>query len=1031
MDAGPTKIHIQQTRAEYEPYPDGYPEEEPPPPPPKKKKRPSHGRGPVWLFLDEEWKRKVDAQQEIYHKEMEARMKRKIKAMKLKKEEDHNMMIRQVGPDWFQELSPNQLITVDGLGDAIKRDLANGTLLSTQNCLAMLGLLPRPHRRHIEIAMKHCCEDPIEFILTVYHLTKSNRKAYSLNDRLLLSSIVHLSMRSVLRELHVRIPSPPRKYKPSDVRKQRQKTKKKQPHIKRKSPYLVPYTFVPEPPKHTGIYKNCHIQYPESPYFSYLDELREEIAKCTQDETGSEGDDFTFSNRHKRPSGCNEISAITEDESTISVLEREIDEELKVAQKKYNKLPHNNKPRKLLRPSIYRPCIKSIALFNYLKAVDRPEQFSKAVGDDIIFSSDTDNNVTEDNTSKCEYLAKMEEQQLKFVIVGIALGKHGEPIPIISGVVLGKVMDCKCTRKKIAKTLYRNKNIEYPDVKDGECHCEEKKKQVEEECDKILGQIGKCTCWPDLLDNTSSSTLSISNIGSYVRLPSDSDEDKKEKLLEVEPPKPFACGCKEIVDIVLDCAERQIECREDCSKKKRKPTFIIADMKLDEAEDSVPIIVGVKAQQRCDCIVKFQRKIAKFEELRIRQEVQDTLKSCKKKFLITGITTGPNGKPVYILSGTSEEKPCPKCEEMIEWKKREEERIANMPTSSQFPQKFVISGVHHSPVGNVYVLTGVAPTKECECMKLYNAYMERHAPCMDLYERYIAKMKKDAEEYLSELTGDENEQSSEKKTSSSSKSTSIGVLPEGECYGEKEPTLETNLPSTSSEREKIEDIGISEENGVDEDNGLFIHVECGCDDSDDDGDENTEMKRFIVMEEIPCSAVKQMAILKRAIASLARDGFPLAKLPEAHRLPHFHIWMALRCGKHWTMEDRRRLHYLSRFYWHHLDYCNTIVRIQKLKISEEQANRYTWANAKYVKKMTSNLVQHYYRKVRQGIIEDGREYFPSMMDYQLPTKTFRDCYFAYVSNKEEAVFANRPWKVYEFIDYKLIRAKNAEKKCLK
>lgn len=85
MDAGPTKIHVQQTRAAYEPYPEGR-MDEPPPPPAKRKKRPSHGRGPVWLFLDEEWKRKVDFEQEIYKREMEARIKRKIRAMKMKRE---------------------------------------------------------------------------------------------------------------------------------------------------------------------------------------------------------------------------------------------------------------------------------------------------------------------------------------------------------------------------------------------------------------------------------------------------------------------------------------------------------------------------------------------------------------------------------------------------------------------------------------------------------------------------------------------------------------------------------------------------------------------------------------------------------------------------------------------------------------------------------------------------------------------------------------------------------------------------------
>lgn len=273
--------------------------------------------------------------------------------------------------------------------------------------------------------------------------------------------------------------------------------------------------------------------------------------------------------------------------------------------------------------------------------------------------------------------------------------------------------------------------------------------------------LEKCTCWPDPVEDISSSTISISNIGSFVRAPSESDDDVKEKLLEVKKPKAFNCGCKQMVDIVLDCAEKQLECAEICEEKTDRPTFIVTDTKLDEAEDAIPIIAGVKAQPKCDCLQKYHRKIAKYEEIKTTLEVQDTLKSCNKKFLIGGVTTGPDGKPVYILSGISSEKPCKICEEMIEWKKREVQRIANIPDSKQFPQKFVISGVHQSPVGNVYVLSGVAPTKECDCMKLYHAYMDRHAMCMDLYDRYVAKMNKETEEYLSELSPDECEQSSE------------------------------------------------------------------------------------------------------------------------------------------------------------------------------------------------------------------------------------------------------------------------------
>lgn len=90
---------------------------------------------------------------------------------------------------------------------------------------------------------------------------------YSLNDRLLLSGVVHLTMRETLKELHIRIPSPP---PPLKVPKPPPKQK---PPKRYKSPYLVPFTFTPQPRKHTGIYKNNHIQYPDSPYFSYINEL--------------------------------------------------------------------------------------------------------------------------------------------------------------------------------------------------------------------------------------------------------------------------------------------------------------------------------------------------------------------------------------------------------------------------------------------------------------------------------------------------------------------------------------------------------------------------------------------------------------------------------------------------------------------------------------------------------------------------------------------------------------------------------------
>lgn len=84
----------------------------------------------------------------------------------------------------------------------------------------------------------------------------------------MLSAVVHLTMTETLRELHIRIPSPPPPPPPVSVKKKRPPKKKTY-----RSPYLIPFDFKPEPPKHSGIYKDNHRQYPESPYFSYIEAL--------------------------------------------------------------------------------------------------------------------------------------------------------------------------------------------------------------------------------------------------------------------------------------------------------------------------------------------------------------------------------------------------------------------------------------------------------------------------------------------------------------------------------------------------------------------------------------------------------------------------------------------------------------------------------------------------------------------------------------------------------------------------------------
>lgn len=178
--------------------------------------------------------------------------------------DNHFKALAKVGPAWFQELSPLQLVTVDNLKKCIQKDLAEETIINTQENIASLGLVLRPNHNHIKKALKNCCKCPVEFLLILYQLINPTRVKYSINDRLLLSAVVHLTMQETLKELHIRIPSPPRP--PKDLVKIPKLKKKK----KYASPYLIPFTFVRKPSRFSGIYYNKHLQHPQSPYFCYL-----------------------------------------------------------------------------------------------------------------------------------------------------------------------------------------------------------------------------------------------------------------------------------------------------------------------------------------------------------------------------------------------------------------------------------------------------------------------------------------------------------------------------------------------------------------------------------------------------------------------------------------------------------------------------------------------------------------------------------------------------------------------------------------
>lgn len=86
-------------------------------------------------------------------------------------------MLKLAGPDWYQELSPNQLKTIDQLKNCIMMDLRNKTIINTQDNIAALGLVLRPYHKHIETALQNCCACPVEFLLVLYQLIDPERRA--------------------------------------------------------------------------------------------------------------------------------------------------------------------------------------------------------------------------------------------------------------------------------------------------------------------------------------------------------------------------------------------------------------------------------------------------------------------------------------------------------------------------------------------------------------------------------------------------------------------------------------------------------------------------------------------------------------------------------------------------------------------------------------------------------------------------------------------------------------------------------------
>ncbi|XP_044270889.1 uncharacterized protein LOC123015290 [Tribolium madens] len=1084
MDAGDTKIHYQHTVAEYIP---GL--SEPPPPPPPKKRKYFSGGPPQWEFIDEIWSQEQEKMQQHYIEVFQEYVKRTRNNHRFEMMNNHHKAIAMVGPAWFQELSPLQLATVDNLKKCILKDLADDTIINTQENIASLGLVLRPNHKHIAKALKHCCKCPVEFLLILYQLINPKRVKYSINDRLLLSAVVHLTMQETLKELHIRIPSPPRPPKePSKV----SKVKKTQ---KSNSPYLVRFNFVREPPKFTGIYYNKHIQRPQSPYFCYLKELRK-MQQDTRTQSGQE--------------------------------DREIKEELILAQSIYDNLVDFKTVPKLLKPSRFTPCVNFRYKEQSMKAeMEEQEEEEKEVEEVREIQEDAPcyleyvqpccdaETETEElkggcgcppqNTCPCSLKNQLEQCSSKKVAIEENCedcheevtetktcpceGPISEKPRIESSTVFNSSVNterasiraqCGSVKRKSESEESGVKNTckHAEDLARFEWYCEYKNSKLEDKksccCKTKYREVVEkpfCQCEKCQEERTKKGTLFA--IGGMKETGPDSVIPIIDAVLEGKPcdclkkyeamieqfekEKKKPCSCRKEAQKLVETPFCQCEkCKEDRKHKAEK--FIIGGIKETESEDNVRIIEGITNERPCLCLQQFDEKADKYEEFQARKELVCSLKQQQDKYIIGGVASTPEG-PMYVISGMRPPIDCA-CAQNARKEEEEKRMAAVMPHVPGGRIRYGITGVKETPTGNVYILDSALATEECDCMAVYQKFEEEHFPCMSVFEKYLAHTKDVYNEFMKNMLPPSSRRSS--MASSAFRASVVEDVQNVNIETEQEPVenmkqseempkLEEEFqpcekeekPKKAQMEEKFEPCqkksklcstcasqgcNCGKIECKDCTCGKVVEcVDCTCGPEEIEEEEvveeeveeeEKELKRFFIFKKILCDRKWQRKVLKKALESMADDGYPLAKLPECYKLPHFKLWMQMRCGKFWTQDDKYKYVFKSRILWRHCDVCSVRRNpTPKLPITMEEAHAMNWSQAPYVKKMTNVALEKFYRTVKQHRVNFGREFFPTTFSYEFPFTTWRDCYFAYTPSKEEDVLARFVWQKYDYKNY--------------
>lgn len=1062
-----TQIKYRETIAEYVPAPEKYKKKLEMK---KKKIVYSHGGPPQGKFVDETWLQRQEELQKIFKKEFKKFVKRRRNRDKCINDYHHSVIQRLCGPEWYQELSPKQIKTVNTLQDCIANDLKNSTFCLTKDAIAQLGLVCRPHHKKIELALRYSCGCPVEFLFILYQMLEPKRKKYSLNDRLLLSAVVHLTMAHTLRELHVRIPSPVENTKSGAI------SAKKKPKTKTyASPYLVPYTFKPDPAKHTGIYRKKHIQHPECPYFSYLDFFRVE---------------------KRIAQNCSEFSLKDLEEN-----EQELVEETIQAQKTFNEI-HRSENVILIKPTIWKSCneyesYKEKKQEKSLKKLLPPLQNLELSLNECICPSEieTDPEETIKETISCEkcnnriqkptissFCDECRHKKINVMITGITVIGCNTILPIHGGIYFDAT--CFCDQKLEHQLIFlkTKKNLERTNPKyvingvvitsSGPVFClssaiwNNRLKKLLKTVSKSQHQKEKLSenelKEADRFKDQSSAT------DDFCSCQNESRDETTKIFSSSGPTPPEDCQCKRALDSFLN---NKCTC-EGCNieKRRKNATYILTGTTEFENEPSSKIIQGLQDYQ-CNCLENYLEKMERVEEYRKRCQVAYELRKKRIKYALSGVTYTDEG-PIYQISGLRPPIQCI-CGQLLEEEAQLREELRRQPKMSPTGRiKYGISGIKETSEENFYIITQALESDKCDCEQLYEEFMMEHGNCWEAYQHFLERKDIEKTEYIKEQSVSEGNEVSEMVSDdrsdcyqhdiAASNQQCCKVLGNNEPYSrecvsenqirrqsEKQCEFKPQLPNNfgQGKMNAIEEDASCQcrKNGVPKQNdGLksskkIQKKECQCEckrsDSlsfdpnytiklnpsaaslprkeeqcffiDEPIESKKKIKRFIFLKEFPKSFPAQMMIVKEALATMAADGFPLAKLPDSYKLPQFKLWMELRMGKIWTQDDRKYYAYCSKMYWGHSDICYHPVPIPKVNFSKEVLKKLTWSSANRCRDILEHQKYVFRRQIKQQIVDKAREFFPTVFAYEFPSKTFRKCYFAYLPDKEESEIVHR------------------------